>query len=68
MVIDGEMSPPINVSAGVLQGSILGPLLFILSVDELSRVGFFNSGQVAIFADNIVHFREVVTPADALTA
>ena len=62
------MFPSINVSSVTPQGSILGMLLLILRGDELSRVGFTNSGQVAIFADNIVYFREVVTPARVLTS
>ena len=53
VVLEGESSPLVDVLSGVPQGSILGPLLFILSVDEISAVRFSNSSHVAIWADNI---------------
>ena len=49
VVLNGQFSPSKNVSAGVLQGSILGPLLFLIYINDLTE-GL--SSDAKLFADD----------------
>ena len=50
VVIEGVLSDPAKVNIGVPQGSILGPLLFILFVNDFPSV--VNSSEVDLYADD----------------
>lgn len=54
MVLDGKFSTTISVTSGVPQGSILGPLSFILSVDPLTKLSLSKNTYLGMFADDIV--------------
>ena len=51
VVIDGVFSPWVPVTSGVPQGSILGPLLFLLYINNLPNVTC-PSTWIALFADD----------------
>ena len=49
VVLDGKSSQEYSVNAGVLQGSILGPTLFLLYINDLHDDVICN---VAVYADD----------------
>ena len=64
MVLDGDFSQTLSVTSGVPQGSILGPLLFILTVDPLTKLSISKNASLGMFADDIVLHKPVSTSED----
>ena len=63
VVVNGEKSTSANVLSGIPQGTVLGPLLFVVYIndllDNIKSDGF-------LFADDAKVFRKVATKEDAL--
>ena len=63
--MDGAYSPWVSVTSGVPQGSLLGPFLFLLYLNDLPDV-VSNSTSIALFADDAKCSSVVRTPDDCL--
>ena len=63
--VEGETSATLPVVSGVPQGSVLGPLLFLIYIDGLSRIQL-SDGTLILFADDIVIYRPVRSTTDFL--
>ena len=59
VVVDGEVSSWKSVLSGVPQGSVLGPILFLLYIDDLEE-GV--TGNILKFADDNKLFRKTNSP------
>ena len=64
VVIEGSKSAWLPVKSGVPQGSILGPLLFLLYINDMP--GVVSSSSVALFADDAKCFRSIKNIDDCL--
>ena len=63
--VDGAHSPWVSVTSGVPQGSLLGPFLFLLNLNDLPDA-VSNSKSTALFADDAKCSSVVRTPDDCL--
>ena len=61
VVVNGSRSRPESVDSGVPQGTVLGPLLFLLHINDLPRVV---SSQVRLFADDCLMYRPIASERD----
>ena len=65
VLLNGEISKTLPVSSGVPQGSILGPLLFLIYINDLPESMTSPSVDVSLFADDTKCFSIVESLADA---
>jgi hypothetical protein len=63
VVVDGQKSDPAPVTSGVPQGSVLGPILFLVYINDMPECITSNC---RLFADDTIVYREVNCDADAL--
>ena len=62
VIVEGKQSENFPVTSGLPQGSILGPLLFILYVNDISDGC---SSTVSSFADDVKIFRKIKSTSDS---
>ena len=63
VVVEGSTSTVGEVTSGVPQGTVLGPLLFLAYINDLPDD--VNSAEVRLFADDCFLFKEITTQEDA---
>ena len=65
VLVNGSISSTIQVLSGVPQGSILGPSLFVLFINDIS-VGLSPGTNIVLYADDTKIWREMVHENDYL--
>ena len=66
VILEGSVSQTASVTSGVPQGSVLGPLLFLLYINDLPDYLRPVTG-VRLFADDCMLYRKITTETDSLT-
>jgi hypothetical protein len=59
--VGGHLSEEVRVTSGVPQGSVLGPLLFLAYVNDISRN---TESTIRLFADDCVIYRKIINKKD----
>ena len=64
VVINGTYSDWLSVRSGVPQGSVLGPLLFLIYIDDLHSV--VKNSTVKLYADDVTIYKEIKSETDCI--
>jgi hypothetical protein len=59
--VDGHLPKEVRVTSGVLQGSVLGPLLYLVYVNDIWRG---TDSNIRLFADDCVTYRRILDSSD----
>ena len=59
VVVNGESSQPIVVRSGVPQGSVLGPLLFLLYINDVTKLHLSKDSRLTLYTDDMLLYKPI---------
>jgi len=59
VVVNGATSQSMPVLSGVPQGSVLGPLLFLIYIDGITSIPISSGTQTVLYADDLLLFHRI---------
>ena len=62
VVLEGEMSNKVPVTSGVPQGTVLGPILFLIYINDLPN--YLQHSTLRLFADDSIIYKEIKNTND----
>ena len=68
VVVDGEASDQVSVVSGVPQGSVLGPLLFSIYINDITEVYITPQSYRVLYCDDVLLYRGMSEPKEDLSA
>ena len=62
MICGGYTSETVDVTSGVPQGTVLGPLLFLVYINDITHVV---SSSCRLFVDDCIIYKQINSPTDS---
>jgi len=64
ILYDGASSVPVPVLSGIPQGSVLGPLLFLTYINQVTALNLSEGTHMAVYTDDILLFKPITCTED----
>ena len=64
VVVGGYTSEQTSAISSVPQGSVLGPLLFLIYIDRITAVSLSKGRKLSLYADDMVLYKSITSNSD----